>query len=187
MIESSNEKKRMFYMVVLILTLITMIIGATLAYFKLIAKQKDEGTVLYTGTLQITYIDGVYIKDPELYPMKEVTYDTFDKVYRNSFSVASYGTLDQMISIDMEVSRNDFTYGTLKYAIFNSKGVELIRGNVPKEGSASLANNVYLANDGVAKYTLIVWWDSNNNYNQKQDMGSIISGKINVYAKQIRR
>ena len=36
MMESSESKKSIFYMVVLILTLITMIIGATLAYFKLL-------------------------------------------------------------------------------------------------------------------------------------------------------
>ena len=50
MMESSESKKRIFYMIVLILTFITMIIGATLAYFSLISSQREEGTVLYIGT-----------------------------------------------------------------------------------------------------------------------------------------
>ena len=44
-------------MIVLLLTLITMIIGATLAYLNLVGSQKEEGTVLYTGTVKINYID----------------------------------------------------------------------------------------------------------------------------------
>ena len=187
MIENSAEKKRLFYMIVLVLTLIAMIIGATLAYFRLFGSQKEEGTVLYTGTLQITYIDGVYIKDPELFPMSNVTFNTYDKVYRNNFMVSSYGTLDQEVSIDMEISTNEFTPGTLKYAIFNSAGEELSRGNVPLEsGKVNLTNNLYLQHNSSARYTLIIWWDSNAKYNQKADMGSIISGKFNIYAKQIR-
>ena len=59
MMESSEEKKKIFYTIVLILTLITMIVGATLAYFSLVGSQKEEGTVLYTGKLEINYIDGV--------------------------------------------------------------------------------------------------------------------------------
>ena len=66
MMESSIKKKNLFYTIVLILTLIVMIVGATLAYYKLVASQKEDSTVLYTGTLQIQYLDGVYIKDPEL-------------------------------------------------------------------------------------------------------------------------
>ena len=42
MMESSEEKKKIFYTIVLILTLITMIVGATLAYFSLVGSQKEE-------------------------------------------------------------------------------------------------------------------------------------------------
>ena len=93
MVENSTEKKRTFYIVVLILTLITMIIGATLAYLRLVGSQKEEGTVLYTGTLQINYIDGTYIKNPELFPLKTVDVNTYDKVYAFSlfdFTPKSY-------------------------------------------------------------------------------------------------
>ena len=64
MIESSQEKKKIFYLVVLVLTLITMILGAVFGIYSLIASQKKDDTKLYTGTLQINYIDGVYIANP---------------------------------------------------------------------------------------------------------------------------
>lgn len=185
MMESSESKKRFFYMIVLILTLITMIIGATLAYFSLIASQKEEGTVLYTGKLEINYIDGVYIKNPELLPLNNPGYDTYENVYRNSFSVASSGTLNQTISVELEVSNNEFRENVMKYAIYNSNGQRIASGNIPKEGKVTLASDMYLAATGTAKYTLIIWLD-NTNYNQNFEMGNTITGRINVYSKQIR-
>ena len=101
--EQNTEKKRLFYIIVLILTLITMIISATIAYFELVASQKEDSTVLYTGTLQISYIDGTYINNPFLYPLSDVNYNTIDKVYRNSFTVKSNGSVDQTLKIDLEV------------------------------------------------------------------------------------
>lgn len=185
MVENNNDKKSIFYMIVLILTLITMIIGASLAYFRLIASQKEEGTVLYTGTLQISYIDGTYIKNPELYPIKSVTYHTYNNVYRNNFAVTSSGTLDQTISVDLDVAKNEFAPNAIKYAIYNSSGERMATGSVPKTGSVTLARNMFLAHDSTARYTLIIWLD-NTNYNQNFEMGNIINGKITVYAKQTR-
>ena len=134
MMESSESKKRIFYMIVLILTLLTMIIGATLAYFSLIASQKEEGTVLYTGKLEINYIDGVYIKNPELFPLDTPNYNTTKGVYRNSFKVASSGTLDQTISLEIEIGVNEFSESALKYIIFNDKGEKITSGDMPKTG-----------------------------------------------------
>jgi len=185
MVENNQENKSFFYMIILVITLITMIIGATLAYFKLVASQKEEGTVLYTGTLQINYIDGTYIKNPELYPLNYVTYNTYKDVYRNNFSVVSSGTLDQTISVDLDVSNNEFAPNAIKYAIFNSKGEQMSTGFVPKTGSVTLAQNMFLRHDAMAQYTLIIWLD-NTNYNQNFEMGNKISGKITVYAKQTR-
>lgn len=186
MMESSQQKKNLFYMIVLILTLITMIVGATLAYFKLVASQKEESTVLYTGTLSIEYIDGTYIKNPDLYPIKNVNYNTYKYVYRNNFAVTSTGTLDQTISLDVEITKNEFYENALKYAVYNSEGVEMQRGNVPQSGKVNLASNLYLASNGTTKYTLIIWLD-NTNYNQNFEMGNTITGRIDVYAKQVRK
>lgn len=185
MMENSESKKSIFYMIVLILTLITMIVGATLAYFKMIASQEEEGTVLYTGKLEINYIDGVYIKNPELIPIKNPGYDTYKGVYRNSFAVASSGTLEQAISLELQVSTNEFKTNAIKFAIFNEKGQKITNGNVPKEGKITLASDMYLAPTGTAKYTLLIWLD-NTGYNQNDQMGKTISGKINIHSKQIR-
>ena len=186
MVESSTKKKELFYIIVLILTLITMIIGATFAYFKLVGSQKKDSTVLYTGTLRINYIDGVYVYDPELLPMDNVGYNTYDNVYRNTFEILSTGTLDQNIEINFEVTKNDFSDGALKYIVFNQNGKQLGTGNVPKSGRINLARNVYLASGEGARYTIIIWWNSTNT-NQTAEAGSVISGKIDAEAKQIRR
>lgn len=185
MVESSESKKSLFYMIVLILTLVTMIIGATLAYFSLIASQEEEGTVLYTGKLEINYIDGVYMNNPELMPMQNPGYNTYEGVYRNSFSVASSGTLEQTINLELEVSKNEFRTNAIKYAIFNEKGQRISRGNVPNEGKVTLASDMYLSPTGTAKYTLLVWLD-NTGYNQNSEMGKSIVAKININSKQMR-
>ena len=185
MMESNESKKSIFYMIVLILTLIIMIIGATLAYFSLIASQKEEGTVLYTGKLEINYIDGVYIKNPELIPIKNPGYNTYENVYRNNFAISSSGTLNQTISVELEVSNNEFRTGAIKFAIYNDKGQQLSTGNVPKEGKVTMISDMYLESTGTAKYTLLIWLD-NTNYNQNFEMGNTITGKLNIYSKQIR-
>lgn len=185
MMESSESKKSLFYMIVLVLTLVIMIIGATMAYFSLVASQKEEGTVLYTGKLEINYIDGVYIKNPELIPTKNPGYDTYKGVYRNSFTVASSGTLKQTIDLELELGHNEFKENAMKYAIFNASGTKIASGNIPKQGKVTLASNIFLDATGTAKYTLIIWLD-NTGYNQNDQMGKTITGKINIHSKQLR-
>ena len=186
MVESSTKKKELFYIIVLILTLITMIIGATFAYLKLVGSQKKEGTVLYTGTVRINYIDGTYIKNPELLPMQTVNYNTYDKVYRNTFEIKSTGTLDQTIDIDLEIEHNDFNENSLKYVVYSNEGKELATGYVPKTGKINLVNNVYLGHGETARYTIIIWWYSTD-ANQMSEFGSVITGRINAEAKQIKK
>ena len=186
MVENSTKKKELFYIIVLILTLITMIIGATFAYLKRVGSQKEEGTVLYTGTLKINYIDGVYIYNPELLPMKTANYNTYDNVYRNTFEIQSTGTLDQTIAIDLEIQSNDFNENSLKYIIYSNEGKQLGTGYVPKTGNINLVNNVFLGHGETARYTIIIWWYSTNS-NQTSEIGSVITGKINAEAKQIKR
>ncbi len=186
MLESSTKKKDLLYIIVLILTLIVMIIGATFAYFKLVGSQKEEGTVLYTGTLKINYLDGTEINDPVLLPTTNVNYDTHNNVYRNNFEITSTGTLDQTISVDLEITRNDFNENELKYVLYSNQGKQLATGNVPKTGTINLTNNVFLGSKETAKYTLIIWWNSTNT-NQMPTTDSIITGRINADAKQIRK
>lgn len=185
MIESSEEKKKIFYMIVLVLTLITMIIGATLAYFALIASQKEDGTVLYTGKLEINYIDGIYIRNPKLIPIKNPGYNTTEGIYRNSFAVSSSGSLEQVITLELEITNNEFTNNSLKYALYNDKGEFMKQGNISGIGKFILSDNLYLKPVGVAQYTLLIWLD-NTDYNQNYEMGKTVTGKINIYSKQFK-
>lgn len=182
-IRKGNRKK---YFILLIITLIFISISTTLSYFSLIKSQKEEGTKLYTGKLEINYLDGVYIKNPSLSPRNEPTYDTYDNVYRNSFVVTSSGTLNQTISIDMQILKNEFSSGAIKYMIFNSKGEKMAQGSINHEtGKYNLVDNLYLPYDGQAKYTLILWY-SITDYDQLNEMGLSLQGRINIYSKQIR-
>ena len=186
MVENSDDKKRLFYLIVLFLTLIVMIIGATFASLKLVASSKEEGTILYTGTVHINYIDGTYIDNPVLYPLKSINYDTTEKVYRNTFTVTSTGTLDQTIKIDLNVNENDFESSWLKYSLYSSNGNELAKGDVPKNGIINLTNNIYLEHGSSARYTLIIWLKDNGT-NQYTGEEKYFSGKIDVTAIQVRK
>lgn len=185
MMESSESKKSLFYLIVLVLTLITMIVGATLAYFSLIASQKEDGTVLYTGKLEIDYIDGVYMKNPELLPINNPDYNTYEGVYRNRFAVSSSGTLEQTIDLELEIAKNEFSKNALKYALYNHNGQQISSGNLPAAGIVNIAKDMYLEATGIATYTLLVWLD-NTGYNQNAEMGKAIVAKINIKSKQIR-
>lgn len=185
MMESSEEKKKIFYAIVLILTLITMIVGATLAYFSLVASQNKDETVLYTGKLEINYIDGVHIRNPILTPKENPSFYTTEGVYKNTFIVTSSGTLDQTIDVELELSRNEFSPNVMRYAIFNEKGQTLTTGILPKEGKITLLSNIFLEATGKATYTLMIWINSTGE-NQNKELGKAISGKINVHAKQVR-
>ena len=183
--KANAEKKKLFYFIVLLLTFITMIVGAVFAYYSLIASQEEDSTVLYTGTLEINYIDGVYINNPSLYPINGVTYNTTADVYRNRFTIKSIGTLDMNMKVDLLIRRNDFEENALRYVIYNENGQELKNGYVAKSGTVNLTDNVYLASNESATYTLIIWLE-NKNYVQNFEFGSSISGKINVYGEQIK-
>lgn len=180
-----EKRKKTFYFVILVLTFLTMIASASFAYYSLVASQEDEKTILHTGKLEINYIDGVYIKNPKLFPMTTPNYDTYDRVYRNKFSVVSSGTLDQTIEIFLDVSKNEFTEGTIKYLLYNVYGQELGRGNVPQSGQIKLVDNLFLVHDGTATYTLILWMDETY-YNQNYEMGHNITGSLIINSKQIR-
>lgn len=185
MVESSNSKKTIFYFAVLILTLITLVIGVVFAIYSLFASQREEGTVLYTGKLEINYIDGTYIKNPKLYPKKSVTYSTTEDVYRNTFTIESTGNLDMTMRVDLDVAANGFESNALKYVIYNNSGQALKNGYVVKSGIMTLVDNVYLPVDGEATYTLIIFLDDKE-YNQNFEFGKTITGKINVYGQQIK-
>ena len=185
MTENSPSKKRIFYLVVLILTFITMIVGMAMAYYSFVGSQKEEGTVIYTGTLKINYIDGVYMKNPTLRPLNSVDYNTTEDVYRNNFQVTSNGTLNQTIDVNLIVTFNGFYANELKYVLYNSSGTKLATGYIPESGKVNLISNTFLPSNSEATYSLIIWWNNGEDKLQTE-MGSSISGRIEVDAKQIK-
>lgn len=186
MYENSNDKKNFFYIVVLILTLITMVIGITFALYSLMSSQKKDGTVLYTGKLELNFIDGIYIDNPILFPRTEPSSNDYDNVYRNNFVVTSTGTLDQKISISVEILENTFSENNIKYALYNANNVKMSSGFLPNSGEISLANNLFLGYNESARYLLLVWFDENDD-NQNSDMGKTIKGKIKIESIQVRK
>ena len=118
--------------------------------------------------------------------MSEPDYDTYKNVYRNNFTITGSGTLNQTISIDLETTQNDFPDGTIKYILYNSRGDKIAKGNVASiNNKTNLVSNLYLAYNGSAKYTLMLWYNDTG-YNQNNEMGYKMYGKINVYSRQVK-
>lgn len=186
MYENSNDKKNFFYVVILILTLITMIMGISFALYSLMASQKKDSTVLYSGKLELNFIDGIYIDNPVLFPRGVPSASDYDNVYRNNFVITSTGTLDQRISISVEVLENTFSNGNIKYALYNANNVLLNTGILPETGIVNMVSNLFLGYNDSARYLLLVWFDENGQ-DQNGDMGKVIRGKINVESMQIKK
>lgn len=55
MVKSKND---IFYLILFVLTIITMIVGITFTYFSLIASEDEDSTKVQTGSISINYIDG---------------------------------------------------------------------------------------------------------------------------------
>lgn len=105
---NTANKKDIFYIVVLILTFITVIIGATFAIFTAVYEEPDKIKPVYTGSLSIEYLSGEIIKFNMLYPTEKPTLDTEDNVYKNNFKVTNTGSLDSKIEISIEINKNNF-------------------------------------------------------------------------------
>ena len=61
-------KYEIFYLIILLISLIIMIAGAAMAYFSASVSQEENGTKIYSGTLVINYIDGIEVNNPKLFP-----------------------------------------------------------------------------------------------------------------------
>lgn len=185
MVDSNQKRKKILYIIILILTLIVFIIGATLAYYSIVASQKEEGTKLYTGKLEISYTDGVYIENPILWPISEPTFNTTKNVYRNKFIISSSGTLDQTLTISLKINENEFQADSLKYAIYSESGQKISSGYIPKSGIIQMANNIYLSYNGKTSYTMLMWLNENGK-NQNYEQGKKFKGTITVLSEQLK-
>ena len=183
--ESHANRKDFFYIVVLILTFITVVVGMTFAIYAWIFRHEEGSSAVYTGTLSIEYLSGNIIDFNLLWPASKPNFDTKDNVYRNEFRVTNTGSLGGIIDVKINVELNEFSNDTLMYVLYNSSGEELITGNLNGTDDVVIASNVLLDAGAKENYVLIVWLNESNQ-NQNTEMRKDFVGTISVDANQQR-
>lgn len=179
---TTANKKDFFYIIVLILTFVTVIIGATFAIYSLIFSHKEGSSAVYTGTLSIEYLSGDIIKFNFLKPMEVLSLEDNKNVYKNQFKVTNTGTLDSLLSVILEIKVNEFSDETLMYSLYDDTGL-IMEDFLEGTNEITLAKNVILENDTVKNFTLVVWLKENGE-NQNEEMRKNLVGQIRVDASQ---
>lgn len=182
---NSKSKNDIFYMILLVLTIVTMLIGITFTYFSLMAKEKDDSTRVQTGTLSINYIDGREINTYALLPINEPNLDTKYSTYKKKFSVASNGTLDQYIDMYIDVTNNEFAPSALGFALYDSSNNKISKGWIPKTGKVLMASNIFLKSGEAKDFTVLIWLQENNQ-NQDYEQGNIFVGGFDIDGRQVK-
>lgn len=180
---NTANKKDIFYIIVLILTFITVIIGATFALYTFIFSQKEGSSAVYTGTLSIEYLSGKIISFNLLYPTEKPSLDTEKNVYKNNFRVTNTGSLDALINITIDINKNEFSGETLRYSLYNGEGTEVAEGYIEGINNATIVSNILLKGNQKVDYTLLIWI-AENGQNQNQEMKKTLTGLIRVDAAQ---
>lgn len=189
---NTANKKDVFYIIVLILTFITVIVGATFAIYAFIFQQEEGTSAVYTGTLNIEYLSGEIISVGLLYPREKPNLDETHNVYKNNFKVTNTGSLDSVIEVFIDIKENQFSNKTLEYALYDEEGEEISTGYVEGRNSNSIANNIELKGYKINEdnkvyetktYTLLIWIRDNGE-NQNEEMKKILTGLIRVDAQQ---
>lgn len=185
---SINNKKNIYYIISLILTLLIFVAASTFAYFSMVASREKDSTKIYTGTVMINYHQGDIIKGVNLVPgtdfgngSKVPNINTQANVYKNNFSVSNSGTLPVKVDININISNNEFSHNILKYILFDSNGGKLATGSIPKTGNIQVINNLYLKNNTTGNYTIMIWLEDNGT-DQNIEQGKTFNGKIVVNA-----
>ena len=185
---SLNNKKNIYYIVSLVLTLLVFVAASTFAYFSVIASREKDSTKIYTGTVMINYHQGDIIKGENIVPgtdfgngAKEPNINTEHNIYKNNFSVSNSGTLPVKVDINVGINTNEFSHNILKYILFDSNGGKLATGSIPKTGNVQVIKNLYLKNNTTGNYTLMIWLYDNGT-DQNVEQGRTFNGKIVVNA-----
>lgn len=180
---TNADKKDLFYIIVLILTIITVVVGVTFALYALIFSQKEGTSAVYTGTFSIEYLSGNIIDCNLLYPINDPSYTSEKNVYKNTFKVSNIGTLDSLLKVQIEINKNEFSNKTLKYKLFSSEQEELSEGYIEGVADVTVGNNIELKSAETAEFTLVIWIDENGK-NQNEEMKKNLTGLIKVDASQ---
>lgn len=184
---NSKSKNDIFYMILLILTMITMIVGITFTYYGLIASEKKDSTQIKTGTLSINYIDGNSIDTYTLLPIEEPTLDTKYSVHKKKFTISSDGTLDQTLDMYIKVTKNEFSNNALKFALYDSNNKKLSSGDIPNvEGAKILmTSGRFLKSNTSEEFTVLIWLEENGQ-DQNAEKGKKFIGGFDITANQIK-
>lgn len=179
---TTASKKDFFYIIVLILTFITVVIGATFAIYSLIFSHEEGSSSVYTGTLSIEYLSGEIINCNLLTPMEELILEDESNIYKNKFRVRNIGSLDSKISIVLEINTNEFSNETIMYSLYDDEGL-LAESFLEGSNELVLSRNIDLLHDETKNYTLIIWLKENGE-NQNKEMRKDLIGQIRVDASQ---
>lgn len=180
---SAANKKEFFYIVVLILTFIIVVFGATFAIYALIHRQEEGTSAVYTGTFSIEYLSGDIINFHYLKPTMDPDFDTVDNVYRNNFRVGNTGSLDGLLSVSIEVNKNEFSNESLMYALYNSKEEIISSGFLEGNKDILLSGNIELKSSVTEDFVLLIWLKENGE-EQNSEMKKILTGQIKIDATQ---
>ena len=180
---SHTNKKDFFYIIVLILTFITFVVGMTFAIYSWIFSQKEGSSAVYTGTLSIEYFSSNIVNFNSLYPIKKPSYDSTENVYKNDFRVTNTGSLDGIVQVVIDVSKNQFSDNVMKYLLYNSDKEELISGYLNGEDNIILIDKMLIENNSSERFMLIIWLNESDD-NQNSEMRKTFIGTIEVNASQ---
>lgn len=180
-----DKKVNVYYLVVLILTLIIMAVGISFAIFTLAGKEKDDSTQIWTGTLSINYVDGKEINVYNLFPINEPKLGDEMFVYTKKFSVTSNGSLDQTIDLYIDIKENEFISDHLRYALYDSNGNKINTGGISKDGKVLMTSGIFLKSGGTKDFTVLLWLQETfENQNNEQDCS--FKGEFDIFANQIK-
>ena len=183
----SRNKNELFYYILLILTLITMSIGITFTYFGLVAKEEEDSTRIQTGTLAISYIDGMEIDTTVLFPRSEPNLNSTSSVTKKNFTIKSTGTLDQTLDIYIKVTENTFANNSLRFAVYDADNEsKLSTGYISNVigSKIMMARGVPLESNKSKTFTVLIWLQENNQ-NQDYEQGKTFAGGFDITANQV--
>lgn len=182
-----KSKNDIFYFILLILTMITMVVGVTFTYLSLMAEEEEDSTKVKAGSISINYIDGRTIDTYALLPIREPNLNTKYSVYKKKFSVASDGSLDQTLDLYINVTQNGFTNNALMFALYDETNSKLATGHITSEegGRVLMKSGVYLKSNNTADFTVLIWLQENDE-NQDHEQGKTFIGGFDITATQVK-
>ena len=176
------NKKEKIILVVYLFVILILGAGITYSFFLLADRAKEDSTKVYAGKLDVNYIEGSQVIADILYPIPEPNSNVEKDVYKNRFTVSSEGTLEQNISINFQVSRNEFSKDAIKYALYDGDGTKLATGYL-NQGMVTLIDNLYFKEVESRDFVLILWLQETPE-DQSIEQGNKLAGRIVIQSKQ---